>query len=72
MIKIAKNRSLRTVFLAVFAALAFTASAIFSFDIEPRVMLHFFIVSVMGLGILIFLALCFTGIKVLIKHYLKR
>jgi hypothetical protein len=55
--------------LAVVAAVTFVGCAIFMFDVEPRLMLEFFIVSVVGLGLLIGMALIFTVIRLLLKRW---
>ncbi len=67
-----KNRSVRTVLLALFATATFVGSAIFIFDVEPGVMLQFFVVSMLGLGLIICCALLVTGLRVLIKRWLDR
>ena len=72
MLKLYKNRSLRTVFLALFATLTFVASAIFIFDVEPAVMLQFFVASLLGLGLLIAAALVFTVLRVAFKRWWRR
>lgn len=71
-IRLYKNRYLRTVFLALFATLSFVASAIFVFDVEPMVMLQFFIVSLIGLAVVVAAALIFTVLRVFIKHFFQR
>jgi hypothetical protein len=67
-----KNRSLRTVFLAIFAAATFAGSAIFIFDVDPHLMLQLFIVCILGVGGLMLLALCFTGLRIFLSRWLKR
>ena len=67
-----KNRSLRTVLLALFATATFVGSAIFVFDVAPRLMLQFFLVSVLGLGLIIIAALLATALRILLKRWLNR
>jgi hypothetical protein len=54
--------------LAIFATLTFVGCGIFMFDVEPKIMLSFFLTSVFGLAILIFMALIFTVVRLLIKR----
>jgi NADH:ubiquinone oxidoreductase subunit K len=68
--KFYKNRSFRTLLLAVVAALTFVGCAIFMFDVDPKLMLEFFILSVVGLGLLIGMALVFTVFRLLLKRWL--
>ncbi|MEE8056863.1 MAG: hypothetical protein V3T17_03360 [Pseudomonadales bacterium] len=72
MIKLYKNQSLRTIFLALLATITFVGSAIFIFAVEPNVMLQFFLVSLFGLGLLIVAALVFTGLRILFKRWQQR
>lgn len=72
MLKFYKNRSLRTIFLAVFATLTFVGSAIFVFDVEPRLMLQFLGVSLLGVALMIIAALVFTGLRISIRRWLNR
>lgn len=67
-----KKRSLRTVFLALFATATFVGAALFSFDVDPKLMLQFFILSLLGLGAVIVAALIFTAVRVLISRWLRR
>jgi hypothetical protein len=68
-IKFYKKQSFRTSFLALFATLCFVGSAIFVFDVDPRVMLDYFFVSLLGLGLLIFAALLATGLRILLRRW---
>ncbi|MFT5579018.1 MAG: hypothetical protein ACI9WS_001776 [Paraglaciecola psychrophila] len=72
MLKLYKNRSLRTMLLALFATVTFVCSAIFIFDVEPAVMLRFFIISVVGTLLLIAAALVFTALRILLGRLFKR
>jgi len=72
MLKLYKNRSLRTLLLALFATVTFVCSAIFIFDVEPEVMLRFFIISVVGTLLLITAALLFTALRIILTRLLKR
>ena len=65
-----KNRGLRTVFLALFATLTFVGSAIFIFDVEPQVMWHFFLVSLLGVGLVIVAAIGVSLIGIALKRLL--
>jgi len=67
-ILIVKSRNARTVFLAIFATVTFIGSAIFIFDVEPVVMLNFFIASLLCLVIIVLAAFAFS----LLKRSLKR
>ncbi len=69
MIRLYKNRSLRTVLLALFATATFVGSAIFIFDVEAKVMLQFILGSLLGLGLIITAALAFTGLRILFKRW---
>ena len=69
--KLYKSSHSRTIFLAVLATLTFVGAAIFMFDVEPGVMLSFFLVSLLGLGIVIGAALVFTGLRLLIKRFFE-
>lgn len=69
MLKLYKNRSLRTVFLALFATACFVGSAIWVFDVEPSLMLNFFLASLMGLGVIILAALAFTVIRIFLRKF---
>lgn len=62
-----KSRNLRTVILAVFATATFVASAIFIFDVEPELMLSFFIASLLCLGLLILAAFLFSLLRKLLR-----
>jgi hypothetical protein len=66
-----KNRSLRTIMLALFATATFVGSAIFIFDVEPKIMLNFLLVSLLGLALLILAALIFTCLRVLVQRLLS-
>jgi len=72
MLKLYKNRSLRTLLLALFATVTFVCSAIFIFDVEPQIMLRFFIISVVGTLLMIAAALLFTGMRILLGRLFKR
>lgn len=72
LIRLYKNRSLRTILLALFATITFVGSAIFIFEVEPMVMFRFFIISVGGTSIMILAALIFTALKVLFNRWLNR
>ena len=72
MIKVFKNRSFRTIFLALFATATFVGSAIFVFDVDPGLMLQFFIASVIGVIVLMVAALCVTAFRILIKRWLNK
>lgn len=65
-----KNRSLRTIFLALTATATFVGSAILIFDVDYRVMLELFLTSILGLGILMALALVVAGIRILIRRWM--
>lgn len=66
--KLYRNRSLRTILLALVATATFVGAAIFVFDVEPGLMLQFFVVSLLGLVLLIAAALLFTGLRILLKR----
>lgn len=66
-----KKRGFRTILLALFATVTFVGSAIYMFDVDPKVMLQFFLVSVLGLALLIFAALIFTAIRVFFRRWLS-
>jgi hypothetical protein len=70
MLKLYKNRSWRTVLLALLATVTFVGSAIFIFDVEAKLMLQLFLACLLGLGILILAALVFTVIRIFIKRWL--
>ena len=72
MLSLSKNRSLRTILLAVFATLTFVGSAIFVFDVEPLLMLQLLGVSLLGVVLMIAAALAFTGLRILIDRWLNR
>lgn len=63
-----RNRSLRTVFLAVIATATFVGSAILIFDVDWRLMLNFFLASLLGLGVLMAAAL----VVVAARHLWRR
>ncbi|WP_101759379.1 alanine racemase [Oceanicoccus sp. KOV_DT_Chl] len=67
LVKLYKNRSFRTIFLAIFATATFVGSAIWVFDVDPRLMLNFFLASLLGLGIIVMAALAFTGLRMLLR-----
>ena len=66
-----KTSHKRTVFLALLATVTFVGAAILIFDVDKSVMLEFFIVSVVGLVIIILAALAFTGLRLLIKRLMN-
>ena len=70
--KFYKNRSFRTIFLAVFATLTFVGSAIFVFDVEPKLMLQFLAVSLLGVILMILAALAFTALRIAIRRWRER
>ncbi|ARN76495.1 hypothetical protein BST96_18460 [Oceanicoccus sagamiensis] len=70
--KLYKNRSFRTIFLALFATLTFVGSAIFIFDVEARLMLQFLAVSLLGVVLMILAALAFTALRIAIRRWLDR
>ncbi|WP_240554845.1 hypothetical protein [Oceanicoccus sagamiensis] len=72
MLKLYKNRSFRTIFLALFATLTFVGSAIFIFDVEARLMLQFLAVSLLGVVLMILAALAFTALRIAIRRWLDR
>lgn len=65
-----KKRGFRTLLLALFATATFVGSAIFMFDVDARVMLQLFLVSVVGLVLLMLAALVFTAIRILVRRWL--
>jgi len=67
-----KNRSLRTIFLAIFATLTFVGSAILVFDVEPQLMMQFLGASLLGVVLIIVAALTFTGLRIAIRRWLNR
>lgn len=67
--KFYKKRGFRTVLLALFATLVFVGSAIYMFDVEPRLMLQFFLASLLGLALLMAAALVFTALRIAIKRF---
>ena len=56
----------------MFATLTFVGSAIFVFDVEPRLMLQFLGVSLLGVALMIIAALVFTGLRISIRRWLNR
>ena len=72
MLKLYKNRSFRTIFLAIFATLTFVGSAIFIFDVEAKLMLQFLGVSLLGLVTMIIAALAFTGLRIAIRRLFNK
>jgi hypothetical protein len=67
-----KNPYFRTIFLAILATVTFVGSAIFIFEVDPVEMWEFFQLSVFVLGIVIFLALCFTVLRIFLKRLFDR
>lgn len=65
-----KSRNIRTIILALFATGTFVGSAIFIFDVEPRLMLSFFIASILCLILIVFAALVFSLLRQLLKRLL--
>lgn len=70
MFSLIKNRSLRTVFLAVAATVTFVCSAIFIFDVDAQLMLKLFLITSLGVLALIGIALCVTVLHILLKRWL--
>ena len=69
LIKLYRNRSARTIFLALFATISFVASAIWVFDVEPKLMGQFFLASVLLLLVIIAAAFGLTLLRALIKRW---
>ena len=69
LVKLYRNRSARTIFLAVFATVTFVASAIWVFDVEPKLMGQFFLASVILLLLIIAAAFALTLLRVLIRRW---
>lgn len=63
-----KTSHKRTLFLAILATVTFVASAIYMFDVDKGDLLEFFVISVVGLFILIIAALALSGLIVLFKR----
>ena len=63
-----RRRGVRTVFLALFATASFIGAAIFIFDVEPGLMLSFFIASVLCLLILILAAFLVSLFRKLLRN----
>jgi hypothetical protein len=63
-----KSGNFRTIFLALFATASFVGSAIYIFDIEPKLMLGFFVAAVLCLVILVVAAFIFSTLRALIKR----
>ena len=72
MIKIFKTSQARTIILALLATATFVGSAIFMFDVQPQVMLSFFLVSLLGLTIVISAALLFAGLRIALRYFFER
>jgi len=69
--KFYKKSSFRTIFLALFATATFVGSAIFIFDVEVKIMLQFFLASVICLVLVVTAALIFSAMRILIKRWLS-
>lgn len=67
-----KSRALRTVLLALTATATFVGAAILVFDVDWRVMLNFFLASLLGLALLMLAALAFTGLRILLRRLLDK
>lgn len=68
MFKFRKRGHLRTVILAVTAAAAFVYAAIFDFDVDPHVMLDFFLMSAALLVVAMVLGAVVAGILTLVRR----
>ena len=67
-----KTSHKRTVFLAILAAMTFVGSAIFMFDVEKELIAEFFVVSVVGLLVIILLALLLTVIRLAVRRIFEK
>lgn len=52
--------------------MTFVGSAVFMFDVEPRVMLSFFLVSILGLAIVMAAAMLFAGLRIILRRLYER
>lgn len=66
-----RSRGLRTVILALTATATFVGAAILVFDVDWRLMLSFFLASLMGLSILMVAALGFTACRIILRRWRK-
>ncbi|WP_148059342.1 hypothetical protein [Sinobacterium caligoides] len=69
LLKRRKRRHLRTVFLAIVAAITFVWAAISVWDVEPEEMLEFFTMSLLLVVILMLLAALLVGIKSVFRRF---
>ncbi len=67
-----KRRHLRTVFLALFAAMTFAWAAINVWDVSAEVMLEFFTMSVLLVGVLMLMAVMLVVTKKLLQRLFER
>lgn len=68
MFKFRKRSHLRTIILAVTAAAAFAYAAIFDFNVDPHVMLDFFLMSAAMLLVAMVLGAVLAGIMTLLRR----
>jgi len=68
MIKFRKYRHLRTIILAVTAAAAFAYAAIVDFDVDPHVMLEFFVMS----GAMLLVAMVLGAVVAVVMTLVRR
>ena len=64
-----KNRHFRTLLLAVLATVTFVGGAILSFDVDPKELLEFFLLSLLMVGVM---ALAATLLVALLRAINKR
>jgi fatty acid desaturase len=67
-----KRRHLRTVFLAVFAAMTFVWAAINVWDVDAEVMFEFFTMSVLLVGVVMLMAVILVVAKKLLHRLFER
>lgn len=72
MLKLFRRGHARTLALALFATATFVVAAIYMFDVPARLMLEFFLLSLLGLLVIIVSALLLTLVRMAVRRWLKR
>ena len=66
-----KTRHARTIFLAIVATMTFVGAAIMVFDVEPGLMLRYFLASVFGLMLIVAAAALAVAAVKLVRRWLS-